>query len=960
MPKKLFCEVSSRQKRRRILKELTTSSIVPECNCVNAISADTYADCLSLPLSSNRSTSGEFENTNSLLTSVHSTITCDSSEISDTTSIRVCETNCELITENHNESFSLSEFKNKLRSWASFHSVSHMSISNLLSILRTVNVLSGLPQDARTLMQTPRNATENIIALGGGEFVHMGFVKSLQSSLQKHYTCLPTTVKVNLNIDGLPLTKSSSSQFWPILGSIVDSFYTKPFVISVYHGFHKPLSSKDFLSYFVQEARDILENGINYNGSIINVQLNAIICDAPARSYISGVKGHNGYFGCSKCIQEGDYVDNRMTFPEISSVLRTDESFRNKLHVEHHKDSKEANILECLNIGMVTQFPIDYMHAVCIGVTKKLIYFWINGKKDVRLKPNDIQNVTNHLSLLKPSITGEFSRKPRSITEYERWKATELRTFLLYTGPVVLREVLPGDYYDHFLSLSVAIRILCDKNLYIVLNNYAHTILEWFVKKYFILYGEQRIVYNVHSLLHLANDSKLFGPLDEYSAFKFENFMQIIKKKVKNSSRPLQQLFNRLMEEESLQGKSNCTSEANKMTSKLSFEGFTISQKPHDNCFEHENGDVMEVVNISMKDCMINAQKYQKVETLFTAPCNSVKLGICIVKQSDLRQDIDTIDKKCVKRKCLKLPLYLNSSGSVNEHAIFPLIHSDGQKDCAQWKKDTSSKQYAVVRFDDESVSEVPITWLFDNNRSSWWPRNSKVATSYINRYSPPDPDSWSKYSVVAVEAICDSLEVARKKAEDIHYSEGEDKDRGRGKRLVQRSTLLSNFIDGSNNGSSDSDVEARTKRILTPPPELPPDLDISSMEMVILNKNTNIDTMNEQFPHGEYAEDEYVEEYAESYAESQEVPVNQFNSQSINRNGNYEISVMHKILEMVTEIKIQVNDIARNMQSFKVDKQPVEQYDIFTKCLPLNSFEAIEKFEELISDLEINKLFVS
>ncbi|XP_031329834.1 uncharacterized protein LOC116182897 isoform X1 [Photinus pyralis] len=110
--------------------------------------------------------------------------------------------------------------------------------------------------------------------------------------------------------------------------------------------------------------------------------------------------------------------------------------------------------------------------------------------------------------------------------------------------------------------------------------------------------------------------------------------------------------------------------------------------------------------------------------------------------------------------------------------------------------------------------------------------------------------------------------------------------------------------------------------------------------------------------PHGEYAEDEYVEEYAESYAESQEVPVNQFNSQSINRNGNYEISVMHKILEMVTEIKIQVNDIARNMQSFKVDKQPVEQYDIFTKCLPLNSFEAIEKFEELISDLEINKLF--
>lgn len=57
-------------------------------------------------------------------------------------------------------------------------------------------------------------------------------------------------------------------------------------------------------------------------------------------------------------------------------------------------------------------------------------------------------------------IPSEFVRKPRAFSERLKEKATELRQFLLFTGPIVLRDVLLPQMYDTFMLLSVAIYIL--------------------------------------------------------------------------------------------------------------------------------------------------------------------------------------------------------------------------------------------------------------------------------------------------------------------------------------------------------------------------------------------------------------------------------------------------------------------------------------------------------------------
>lgn len=60
---------------------------------------------------------------------------------------------------------------------------------------------------------------------------------------------------------------------------------------------------------------------------------------------------------------------------------------------------------------------------------------------------------------LREYLPRDFARKPRSLLEISMWKATELKQFLLYTGPVVLVNNISNKMYKHFMLLSVSVRI---------------------------------------------------------------------------------------------------------------------------------------------------------------------------------------------------------------------------------------------------------------------------------------------------------------------------------------------------------------------------------------------------------------------------------------------------------------------------------------------------------------------
>jgi len=68
-------------------------------------------------------------------------------------------------------------------------------------------------------------------------------------------------IEININIDGLPLAKSSQSQLWPILGQMYNVGDREPFLIGAYHGYKKPVDAQDLLNEFYEEYYVLLTEG---------------------------------------------------------------------------------------------------------------------------------------------------------------------------------------------------------------------------------------------------------------------------------------------------------------------------------------------------------------------------------------------------------------------------------------------------------------------------------------------------------------------------------------------------------------------------------------------------------------------------------------------------------------------------------------------------------------------------
>ncbi len=140
------------------------------------------------------------------------------------------------------------------------------------------------------------------------------------------------------------------------------------------------------------------------------------------------------------------------------------------------------------------------------------------------------------------------SRKSRSLAELARWKATDLREFLLYTGPIVLKNVLPKRLYENFLLFHVAVKLLVAQHFCQEFNDYAKQLLVLFVKEGRAIYGGKFLSYNVHNLIHLADDVSHFGNLNSFRAFDFENYLREIKHLFRKYNQALAQIIRRLDE----------------------------------------------------------------------------------------------------------------------------------------------------------------------------------------------------------------------------------------------------------------------------------------------------------------------------------------------------------------------------------------------------------------------------
>ena len=127
--------------------------------------------------------------------------------------------------------------------------------------------------------------------------------------------------------------------------------------------------------------------------------------------------------------------------------------FRGNIWRSPNKDI--SPLLKVEGFCCIKQFPLEYMHRVCPGATKRMLVFRRQGPRQCRLSNQQKEVLSANLNALNRKMPSEFSRQPRWLDELDRWKSTEYRQFLLYTGPLVLRNLLHKEVYQHFLHFMM-------------------------------------------------------------------------------------------------------------------------------------------------------------------------------------------------------------------------------------------------------------------------------------------------------------------------------------------------------------------------------------------------------------------------------------------------------------------------------------------------------------------------
>jgi glutaredoxin len=545
--------------------------------------------------------------------------------------------------------------KTFLTSWAIEYNITHSSLSALLKGMQRWH--GDLPTCAASLLKGFK-CKPTSLHLEKGEMQYYGIKNQLVELIKKStpkiitqggslYTQLYNKavefdcklVTLVINIDGIPLFKSSGKSLWPIL-CYANEYSLYPFICGAYYGASKPQCLSTFLDDFVTEINSLLNTVHVINGSRFYVTLYAIICDAPARCFLKGTKQYSGYYGCDFCKERGKYLKEykKIIYVKVDALERTDGEFRN-FQEENHQ-LRESPLMKINDIGMISQIPPDSMHLVYLGVMRRLLNIWCRQI----LTPSFRIQLSSKLQEFGKSLPYEFKRKTRGLTHLDRWKATEFRTFVLYVGPASLKPFLSKDHFRHFLLLHFSVSVMASQQYNVYLPN-AHACLLKFVQDIPLMYGEEQSVYNVHCLIHLAQYVESLGLLDFWGAFKFENFLQIVKRRVRAPTNILAQIGNRFSE---LSGADTTSSNEKRSSCKVNENDFFVTNTGLLRCISYDGNVIFGNI------CNFHTDLYK-----WPYPSSNIGIGLYSVSS-------DTKYGKMLS-KCIAFP-------TESKYIVFPFV----------------------------------------------------------------------------------------------------------------------------------------------------------------------------------------------------------------------------------------------------------------------------------------------
>jgi hypothetical protein len=328
------------------------------------------------------------------------------------------------------------------------------------------------------------------------------------------------------------------------------------------------------------------------------------------------------------------------------------------------------------------------MHEFDLGLMKTILNRIINNRAKLNSKftAEDVEQLTTiNLSFVK-YVPIEFNRKPRSLKYVGNWKAVDFRFLILYSGMILFQHPkISNDLYEHFLVLSYAYRIINTPRIQEnrKMLSVARELLSFFVSEYRNIYGCFSVTYNVHNLLHVVDAVEKFGSADTFSNYKFESYLNELKRHIRKKTDILQQLHNRLfelqainqlMETKQFSGPFQPFPGNAKSFQGYKFDEFTIKINDADNCVKIQDGtDEFPFLITQIFDNdgtnSVKGHRFSYLEPFRTFPFDTAEL-LGIYKAKGLEPRLEVYPVAYISLKYVRLPM-----SNTDEFLLSPMIH---------------------------------------------------------------------------------------------------------------------------------------------------------------------------------------------------------------------------------------------------------------------------------------------
>lgn len=308
------------------------------------------------------------------------------------------------------------------------------------------------------------------------------------------------------------------------------------------------------------ELRELYHNGLTFqpeNSPKVTSKFVALMgsFDAPARATMTNMNQYNGYNACLSCYAKGTHLKpGKMVFPIEQSFGKQRTSDEIKIDMKYASETGNSSngikgfspLIALPKFDICKGVVVEAMHAVFLGVVKQHTKILLTSSKAPYYigKPNFLNIIDSVLLSIKPS--SRRSRKPRSISTWSQWKASEWRNWLDY-APICLKNVLHEKYINHFALLSEAIHYLNNDSIHPNQLDRAEKLLKKYVKLFQAYFDMTNMSFNIHQLTHLVQTVRYWGPIWVHSAFVFESWNKKIMDYVTSFNAPVEQIATRFL-----------------------------------------------------------------------------------------------------------------------------------------------------------------------------------------------------------------------------------------------------------------------------------------------------------------------------------------------------------------------------------------------------------------------------